>query len=217
MSDQQTKKFITENEYGEKEINYIIKGHCNYSRNINPLTYERDSSDIMNDCTIVETGSFSHCDYCKKLHLTYCDQHNKFRHSKHADFKHYYCTEHLREFEKIKSNNDLAVKIVRNEISTKSQKLIIKGYGVSGGIVKGKIGENIFLLESQDWNKITELKMLKKGVGLLCGTGGAGSHLSIVCRELAKPCIVKVDLEKLHNGDVITMDGSTGKITKEEN
>ena len=222
MSDQQTKKFITKNEYGEKETNYIIKGHCNFSRNTNPYEYEEDLSNIMNDCTIIETHNSWCCDYCRKSHLTHCNRgHNKFVHSKYKtkrpDFKHYYCTRHIREFEKIKSNNDLAVKIIRNEILTKSQKLITKGYGVSPGIVKGKIGKNIFLLEFQDWDKITELKMLKKGVGLLCKEGGATSHLSIVCRELAKPCIIDVDLKKFHNGDVVTMDGSTGKITKDEN
>ena len=226
MSDQQTKKFITKNKDGEKEINYIIKGHCNFVRNINPLKYQRKTMSIMNDCTIVETrpgkiqgGTFAHCDYCAKGHVTCCITHESSGslETYPRNFKHYYCTEHLREFEKIKSNNDLAVKIIRNEISTKSQKLIIEGYGVSPGIVKGKIGENIFLLEDQDWNKITELNMLKRGVGLICKTGGSTSHLSIVCRELGKPCIIKVDLDKLHNGDVITMDGSTGKITKDEN
>jgi len=62
--------------------------------------------------------------------------------------------------------------------------------------------------------------------GILTARGGATSHAAVVARGMGKPCIVgagslKVDYENLqfsvmgrvfHEGDIITIDGSTGRV-----
>lgn len=62
--------------------------------------------------------------------------------------------------------------------------------------------------------------------GILTARGGATSHAAVVARGMGKPCIVgagslKIDYEKrefsvmgkkFHEGDIITIDGSTGRV-----
>ncbi len=63
-------------------------------------------------------------------------------------------------------------------------------------------------------------------VGILTSRGGKTSHAAVVARGMGKPCVagaegIKVDVRaklatvgehKLHEGDIITIDGGTGKV-----
>lgn len=55
---------------------------------------------------------------------------------------------------------------------------------------------------------------MKKAIAIVTEKGGRTSHAAIVSRELGIPCVVGVDriLKILKNGQVITVNGSTGKI-----
>lgn len=55
---------------------------------------------------------------------------------------------------------------------------------------------------------------MKRAVAIVTDQGGRTSHAAIVSRELGIPCIVgaSVATTKLSDGQIITVDGSTGKI-----
>lgn len=55
---------------------------------------------------------------------------------------------------------------------------------------------------------------MKKAIAIVTQKGGRTSHAAIVSRELGIPCVVGVDqvLKVLKNGQVVTVNGSTGKI-----
>jgi len=57
---------------------------------------------------------------------------------------------------------------------------------------------------------------MKKVNGIITDKGGQTSHAAIVSRELGVPCVVgtKTATKDFKEGDVITLDGTTGKIWK---
>ena len=55
---------------------------------------------------------------------------------------------------------------------------------------------------------------MKKVAGIITDKGGQTSHAAIVSRELGTPCVVgtKTATKTLKNGQIVTIDGATGKI-----
>jgi pyruvate,orthophosphate dikinase len=73
-----------------------------------------------------------------------------------------------------------------------------------------------------------DVQGMHAAVGVLTTRGGMTSHAAVVARGMGRPCVVgaaavHIDLERetleatgvlLHKGDIVTIDGSTGKIIK---
>ena len=57
---------------------------------------------------------------------------------------------------------------------------------------------------------------MKKVNGIITDKGGQTSHAAIVSRELGVPCVVgtKTATKDFQEGDVVTLDGTSGKIWK---
>ncbi len=116
---------------------------------------------------------------------------------------------------------------------------LAKGLNASPG---GAVGEVIFTAEdavrrARDQVPVILVRMetsaddvagMRVSQGILTSTGGITSHAAVVARGWGKPCVVgcgaiQVDYEKeqfsagdevVRRGDVITIDGHTGKIAK---
>ncbi|MBU0471924.1 MAG: hypothetical protein KKF65_04815 [Nanoarchaeota archaeon] len=106
--------------------------------------------------------------------------------------------------------------------------MILKGLGVSQGIVKGKV--KIIKSTSDHSNfeegdilvtRITDptmVMLMNKAAGIICDIGGVTSHPSIISRELGIPCVVatKNATQKLKDGDIVKMNGRSGHISRGE-
>jgi pyruvate,water dikinase len=99
--------------------------------------------------------------------------------------------------------------------------MIIKGTPASKGIVKGVVKKYSSLKEYKETDilvaNFTSPEMsinIAKVSAVLTKFGGVLSHAAIFCRELGIPCIVGIgeEIDNLRDGDIITIDGSTGKI-----
>ncbi len=109
---------------------------------------------------------------------------------------------------------------------TEKGKLLTSGYGIGAGITAGKV--KIILSPSEadqldkgdilvtentnpDWDPI-----MKKASAIITTKGGRTSHAAIVAREMGALAIVGAEgaLEILKNGDVVTIDNSSGKMGK---
>lgn len=102
--------------------------------------------------------------------------------------------------------------------------LTVSGTGCCSGIVKGEvkiIDDNINETENYtgkiliaNYFEPGKLGLLFQASGLISVRGNLLSHTSIVCREMGIPYIIgaKGLLSKVKNGDLIEMDGASGKI-----
>ena len=93
---------------------------------------------------------------------------------------------------------------------------------------KAKLGEKVILVREE--TKPDDIHGFFAAQGILTSRGGKTSHAAVVARSMGKPCvsgceeIVINDIEKtavisgitLREGDVITIDGSTGDVYKEK-
>lgn len=104
------------------------------------------------------------------------------------------------------------------------QKLILKGLGVSPGIIQGKVK---IIKPSKKYppfkegdilvTKITDptmVMMMAKAGAIVCDIGGMTSHPSIVSREMGIPCVVntKKATRVLKDGQKVRVDGKQGKV-----
>ncbi len=121
-------------------------------------------------------------------------------------------------------NIDL-IPIVKEILKNKlAGKLKIKGIGVSGGVVKGKI---VILKELKKELNFEEgdilvtknttpswMPLLKKAGGIITENGGMLSHSAIVARELGLPAIVGIEdiFKKIKDGIFVKLDGENGEI-----
>lgn len=104
--------------------------------------------------------------------------------------------------------------------------LLCSGYAIGGGITSGKV--KIILSPSEadqleegdilvtentnpDWDPV-----MKKAGAIITSKGGRTSHAAIVAREVGALAIVGAEgaFEMLSNGDLVTLDNSSGKIGK---
>ena len=102
----------------------------------------------------------------------------------------------------------------------------------SGGIVfdadsaeqRGRAGESVILVREE--TKPEDIHGFFAARGILTSRGGKTSHAAVVARGMGKPCVsgcdaITIDVRErtaqigdaiLHDGDVITIDGSTGNV-----
>jgi phosphohistidine swiveling domain-containing protein len=112
---------------------------------------------------------------------------------------------------------------------------IAKGLPVGGSVVSGeacfesgdaincnKEGGKAILIRKE--TNPDDYMGIKASVGVLTATGGPTAHAAVVCNGLDKPCVVgcsgldvkatfaKVNGVTIHEGDVVSIDGSTGNV-----
>ena len=104
--------------------------------------------------------------------------------------------------------------------------VILTGLAASPGIAYGKIKiiENLDDLDKIKQGDILVTKMtnpdmvvtMQKSAAIVTDEGGLTAHASIVSREMGIPAVVGTQeaTTKLKEGEIITVDGSTGKIYK---
>ncbi len=101
---------------------------------------------------------------------------------------------------------------------------MIKGVGVSAGIVEGRVRVVIDPASSEQLNpgeilvcRTTDPSwgayFLVAG-GLVIDIGGPASHGAVIARELGVPCVIstKHGTSKLCDGDIVRVDGSSGTV-----
>ncbi len=110
-----------------------------------------------------------------------------------------------------------------------NQDILLQGLGASSGVVAGRVriladpseedrfvdGEILVApMTSPDW-----VPLMKRAAALVTDRGGITCHAAIVSRELGLPCVVGTSdaTTLLHDGDIITVDGSSGTILRGEN
>src|SRR5205823_11901036 len=89
---------------------------------------------------------------------------------------------------------------------------------------RGKAGESVILVR---WETTPDdIHGLIQAAGILTAHGGMTSHAAVVARGMGKPCVagcegLTIDIDarsltiggqKLSEGDVITIDGGTGRV-----
>src|SRR3954451_10776872 len=89
---------------------------------------------------------------------------------------------------------------------------------------RGKAGESVILVR---WETTPDdIHGLIQAKGVLTAHGGMTSHAAVVARGMGKPCVagcegltidadtktVRIGSHELHEGDVITIDGGTGRV-----
>ncbi len=89
---------------------------------------------------------------------------------------------------------------------------------------RGQLGERIILVREE--TKPEDIHGFFQAQGILTSRGGKTSHAAVVARGMGKPCVsgceaividdtarrAVIGETTLHEGDVITIDGSTGKV-----
>ena len=102
--------------------------------------------------------------------------------------------------------------------------ILITGQGASPGLISGKarVITSAKQISQIDSGEILITKMttpdfvpaMRKAVAIVTDEGGLTSHAAIVSRELGVVCVVGTEkaTKKIKNGQLITIDGSTGKI-----
>jgi len=113
--------------------------------------------------------------------------------------------------------NDSAKKEMSGEI-------LLSGLGASPGISSGvvKVVHSIEELSKIKKGDVLVTEMtnpdmvvdMQKANAIITDEGGITSHAAIVSREMGIPCVVGTDdaTKKLHDGDIVTVDGFSGKI-----
>lgn len=88
----------------------------------------------------------------------------------------------------------------------------------------GKAGKKVILLRPK--TSAEDVAGMAQAVGFLTATGGMTSHAAVVARGMGKPCIVgceeivvdeankkvKIGNQEINEGDVITIDGTSGSV-----
>ena len=101
---------------------------------------------------------------------------------------------------------------------------ILQGEAASPGFASG---EAILIKDQKEINRVKDGQILvitmttpdfvpamKKVAGIITDKGGQTSHAAIVSRELGTPCVVgtKTATKTIKEGDIVTIDGSTGRV-----
>jgi len=104
--------------------------------------------------------------------------------------------------------------------------VILEGLAASPGIASGKIRVikdladlpkikqgDVFVTEMTNPDMVVSMQ---KSAAIVTNEGGMTAHAAIVSREIGIPCVVgtQTATEKLKEGEIITVDGFTGKIYK---
>lgn len=102
----------------------------------------------------------------------------------------------------------------------------LTGLAAGGGVVQGKValtsekavamkkmGERVILVRTE--TTPDDISGINACEGILTTTGGFTSHAAVVARGMYKACVVgceKLEIGKLEEGQIITLDGNTGKV-----
>lgn len=112
--------------------------------------------------------------------------------------------------------------------ATYSEDIILTGLGASPGMASGKVciyDETMSLDVIKDGAiLVTKMTMpdmvpaMSRSAAIVTDEGGMTCHAAIISRELGTPCVVGTGsaTEKLCDGDVITVDGTTGTVYRGE-
>ena len=107
---------------------------------------------------------------------------------------------------------------------TRKRPILLKGLSASPGLASGPVQK---IASAKEINKVQAGEVLvtamtspdfvpamKKAVAIVTDKGGQTSHAAIVSRELGVPCVVgtKKATKILHQGQIITVNGSQGEI-----
>ncbi len=90
--------------------------------------------------------------------------------------------------------------------------------------LRGKLGEKIILVREE--TKPEDIHGFFAAQGILTSRGGKTSHAAVVARGMGKPCVsgcdaIRIDVRErlakvgdtvLHEGDLVTIDGTTGRV-----
>lgn len=109
-----------------------------------------------------------------------------------------------------------------------SENIILTGLGASPGLATGTVriyDESMSLDVVNDGDVlVTRMTMpdmvpaMSRSVAIVTDEGGMTCHAAIISRELGTPCIVGTGCatDSLQDGDIITVDGTTGTVYKGE-
>lgn len=124
----------------------------------------------------------------------------------------------------IVQSRPITTKFEEREQVELSGKILLSGLGASPGIASGvvKIIGDMNDLKKIKKGDVLVTKMtnpdmvvaMQKSAAIVTDEGGLTSHASIVSREMGIPAVVGTETatEKLHDGEIITVDGSSGKV-----
>ncbi len=101
-------------------------------------------------------------------------------------------------------------------------------FDIAKAVEEGKKGEKIILVRSETTPE--DIAGIAVSTGILTSRGGMTSHAAVVTRGMGKPCIVgaeeisidfngrlfRVGADVVHEGDIITIDGTSGEVYKGE-
>lgn len=119
-----------------------------------------------------------------------------------------------------KTTNKLSNQVASNEVTAPVLKGISASPGIGTGVVKIlKSPKEIDKIKSGDvlvapMTSPDYVPAMKKAAAIITNEGGMTSHAAIVSREMGIPCIVgtKTGTTTLKEGDVVTVNGTTGEI-----
>ena len=112
------------------------------------------------------------------------------------------------------------------QIEASGEEMLLTGLGASPGVATGKVclyDENMSLDVVKDGDVlVTKMTMpdmvpaMSRSVAIVTDEGGMTCHAAIISRELGTPCVVGTGnaTEMLKEGDIITVDGTTGAVYK---
>ncbi len=138
----------------------------------------------------------------------------------------------------LRINPEQVQQLLHKSIDPKTKKEpLTKGVGASPGVATGKVvftadeaerrgtlGESVILIREE--TKPEDIHGFFRAKGILTSRGGKTSHAAVVARGMGRPCVVGcesltineagkiVHVGETHilEGDIVTIDGSTGKI-----
>jgi len=161
---------------------------------------------------IAELGRQVEIHYQKPMDMEWCIEENKV---------------YLVQARPITAIGDANADSTKNDKSH-SEEVILTGLGASPGMASGKVciyEESMSLDVVKDGDiLVTKMTMpdmvpaMSRSVAIVTDEGGMTCHAAIISRELGTPCVVGTGeaTDKLKNGDIITVDGTTGTVYRGE-
>ncbi|MCR5738198.1 MAG: phosphoenolpyruvate synthase [Lachnospiraceae bacterium] len=123
------------------------------------------------------------------------------------------------------SENEIGTAFSNRPADSEEKRSLIKGLGANNGVVTGvaRVIEDFTQIDRLEEGDILVTKFTDTGwtpkfailSGIVTEYGGILCHAAIVSREYGIPAIVccKEAMSKIKDGQIITIDGSTGKVT----
>jgi pyruvate, water dikinase len=199
---------IIKEEIGEKKI-AITRNSSGETSEVK-LTPERSNSKVLTEGQIKQLANFAikiEKHYKKPQDIEYAIENNEIF---------------------ITQSRPITTKVSDKEQKEISGEVLLTGLGASPGVGAGKVKiihslEELNKVEKGDIlvTKMTNPDMvvsMQKADGIITDEGGVTSHAAIVSREMGIPAVVGVGnaTSTLKDGDLVTVDGTNGKIYQGE-